>query len=77
MVLQFTELNVNPHLTHPHFTKQYVDGFCTKALIFVIKYTHTNLAGVKDFEKVLSIRGIPLQTEKEMDYIFCVNYIPK
>lgn len=37
MILHFTELNVNPHLTYPHCTKQNVYSFSTKALIFVIK----------------------------------------
>lgn len=37
MILHFTELNVNPHLTNPHVTKQYVYSFSTKALIFIMK----------------------------------------
>lgn len=37
MILHFTELNVNPHLTDRHVTKQYVYSFSTKALIFIMK----------------------------------------
>lgn len=76
MILHLTECNVNPYLTNPHFTKRYVYSFSTKALIFVIKmseypYQHGRS---QHFEKFLSIKCIPAQTEMKIDYIFFVQW---
>lgn len=63
--------NVNPYLTNPDFTKQYVNSFSTKAPIFVIKdaSTHINMAGLN----ILVSKAYARTDDNEND-IFFVQY---
>lgn len=75
MILYFTELNVNPYLTNPCVTKQYVNSFSTKALIFVIKmWAPIPTWQVLAFWKFLVHKMYSRTKEIKIDDIFFVQY---